>query len=120
MLILALVLSVVGLYGLITYSVAREQREIGVRIALRAHSSDVVGRVLSRSLALTTAGAVAGLGVAAGVSRVFQSQLYGVSPTDALTHALTACLMLAIAAVTAALPALRAARTDPVEAIRSN
>jgi len=118
--LLALVLSVVGLYGLITYSVAREQREIGVRIALGARSGDVVGRVLRRSLALTAAGAVAGLGGAAGVSRVIESQLYGVSATDALTYALTACLMLAIAAVTAALPALRAARTDPVEAIRSD
>lgn len=118
--LLALLLSVVGLYGLITYSVAREQREIGVRIALGAHSGDVVGRVLRRSLALTAAGALVGLAGAAAVSRLIESLLYGVSPVDTATYALTAGLMLAVAAMTTMLPALRAARTDPVEAIRSD
>jgi ABC-type antimicrobial peptide transport system permease subunit len=113
-------LSVVGLYGLISYSVAREQREIGVRIALGAHSRDVVGRVLRRSLALTFVGAAVGLGGAAAVSRLIESLLYGVSPVDVTTYATVAGLLLVVAAVTSAVPALAAARVDPVEAIRSD
>jgi hypothetical protein len=118
--LLALVLSVVGLYGLITYSVAREQREIGVRIALGAHARDVVGRVLGRSLALTVAGTVVGLVAAVAVSRWIASLLFGVSPVDAVTYGLCATLMVVVASLTATVPALRAARTDPVEAIRSD
>jgi predicted permease len=118
--LLALILSVVGLYGLITYSVAREQREIGVRIALGAHAGDVVGRVLRRSLGLTAVGALAGLGAAAAVSRLVESLLYGVSPVDGTTYAAVAALMVTVALVTTTLPALRAARTDPVQAIHSD
>jgi putative ABC transport system permease protein len=117
--LLALILSVVGLYGLISYSVAREQREIGVRIALGAHRGDVVGRVLRRSLGLTAVGALVGLVGAAAVSRLVESLLYGVSAVDGVTYASSAALMLAAALVTTAVPALRAAHTDPVEAIRS-
>jgi len=118
--LLALVLSIVGLYGLISYSVAREQREIGVRIALGAHPGDVVGRVLHRSLALTGVGALLGLGSAAAMSRLVESLLFGVSPVDATTYGAVTALMATVALVTTALPALRAARTDPVEAIRSD
>ena len=118
--LLALVLSVVGLYALISYSVARERREIGVRIALGAHARDVVGRVLRRALALTTLGALAGLVGAAALSRVVEGLLFGVSPRDAATYVATAGLMLVIALVTTAVPALRAARTDPMAAIRTD
>jgi ABC-type antimicrobial peptide transport system permease subunit len=118
--VLALLLSVVGLYGLITYSVARERREIGVRIALGAHSGDVVARVLRRALALTAVGALAGLAGAAALSRVVEGLLYGVSPVDATTYAVTLGLVIAVALATTAMPALRAARTDPMEAIRTD
>jgi ABC-type antimicrobial peptide transport system permease subunit len=116
---LALLLSVVGLYGLVTYSVERQRREIGVRIALGASSHDVVGGVLRRSLALTLLGAAAGLALAAGLSRIIESLLYGVSPVDPATYALTAGVMMAVALATAALPATRAARMDPIRALGS-
>jgi hypothetical protein len=117
--LLALVLSVVGLYALITYSVARERREIGVRIALGAHTRDVVARVLGRALTLTAIGALAGLVGAAALSRMVEGLLFGVSPVDAATYAATAGSMLVIAIATTAIPALRAARTDPMAAIRT-
>jgi predicted lysophospholipase L1 biosynthesis ABC-type transport system permease subunit len=117
--LLALVLSVVGLYGLISYSVAREQREIGVRIALGAGSAKVARRVLGRSLTLTALGAGAGLAGAAVLSRLVESLLYGVSPVDATTYALAACAMIAVSLAATAVPAWRAARTDPMEPIRT-
>jgi predicted permease len=116
---LALLLSVVGLYALITYSVARERREIGVRIALGAHSADVVGRVLRRALALTALGALAGLAGAAALSRLVEGLLFGVSPVDGATYAVTVGLVLVVALATTTVPALRAARTDPMVAIRT-
>lgn len=118
--ILALLLSVVGLYGLISYSVAQQRREIGVRIALGAASTSVVGRVLSRSLVLALGGALGGLLTAAALSRVIEGLLYGVSPVDLATYAGTAALVLAVALTTASLPAARAARTDPIQALRSD
>ena len=118
--LLALVLSVVGLYALITYSVASERREIGVRIALGAHAGDVVGRVLRRALLLATTGALAGLVGAAGLSRLVEGLLFGVSPVDGLTYAAVTALVLGIALATTAAPAWRAARTDPMEAIRAD
>ena len=118
--LLALVLSVVGLYGLVSYSVARERREIGVRIALGAHARDVMGQVLRRALTLTTIGALAGLVGAAGLSRLVEGLLFGVSPVDGATYALVGGLMVAVALATTAFPALRAARTDPMEAMRSD
>jgi len=117
--LLALLLSVIGLYGLITYSVERQRREIGVRIALGAPARTVIGRVLARSLWLASAGAVLGLLAAVALARVVASLLYGVSPVDVTTYALTAGLVVAVALVTAAWPAMRAARTDPLQALRA-
>jgi putative ABC transport system permease protein len=118
--VLALVLTIVGLYGLITYSVARERRDIGVRIALGAHSGAVVSRVLRRSLALAAAGAAAGLVGAAALSRVVAGLLYGVSPVDVATYGAAVAVVLGVALATAALPAYRAAHTDPMLAIRTD
>jgi predicted permease len=118
--LLALVLSVVGLYGLITYSVERQRREIGVRIALGAPPGSVVRSVLIRSLWLSTAGAALGLAAAVALARVVASLLYGISPVDATTYVVTAALVVTVALATAALPAARAARTDPLAALRSD
>lgn len=118
--VLALLLSVVGLYGLITYSVARQRREIGVRMALGAAAGDVVGRVLRRSLWLTLAGAAVGVAGAAAVSRVLETLLFGVSALDALTYASTVGLVVGVALLTAALPATRAARVEPGLALRGD
>lgn len=117
--ILALLLSVVGLYGLISYSVARQRREIGVRIALGAAAGDVAGRVVRRSLALTLLGAVIGAAGALILSRGIKGLLYGVSPLDAPTYGLTVGFVLVVALLTSALPAVRAARTDPLRALRT-
>ncbi len=106
-------MSVVGLYGLITYSVARQRREIGVRMALGAAGGDVVGGVLGRSLWLTLAGAAAGVAGAAAVSRVIESLLFGVSALDGPTYVTTVGLVVGVSLPTAAWPAARAARVDP-------
>lgn len=117
--ILALLLSVVGLYGLISYSVARQRREIGVRIALGAGSSDVARQVLVRSLALTLVGAALGLAVAAAASRTVESLLFGVSPVDVVTYLVTVGLIVMVALGAASLPTIKALRTDPLRALRS-
>ena len=117
--VLALVLSVVGLYGLVSWSVARQRREIGVRIALGAEAGDVVGRVLRSSLALVLPGALGGLVVAALASGTIESLLYGVSPVDPASYAAAAALVVVVALATSWLPAARAARTDPIQTLRA-
>jgi ABC-type antimicrobial peptide transport system permease subunit len=114
---LALILSVVGLYGLITYTVSRQQREIGVRIALGADSGDVVGGVLKRTLALTAVGAAVGVLGALVTGRFIQGLLFGVSAVDLATYLVVVGGVVAVAVATAAVPAARAARTDPVAAL---
>jgi len=114
---LALILSVVGLYGLITYTVTRQRREIGVRIALGAGRGDVVGGVLKHTLGLTLAGAGIGVVGAVVAGRFIRGLLFGVSAVDATTYVVTVVLVMGVALVTALLPAVRAARTDPVEAL---
>jgi putative ABC transport system permease protein len=116
--VLALLLCLVGLYGLITYSVARRRREIGVRMALGAASGDVVGRVLGRSLWLTLAGASLGIAAAVGVSRLIETLLFGVSALDGATYLTTAGIVVTMALLTAAWPAVRAARVDPGSVLR--
>ncbi|NNM33012.1 MAG: FtsX-like permease family protein, partial [Gemmatimonadetes bacterium] len=115
---LALALSVVGLYGLISYTVAQQRREIGVRIALGARSGTLVNRVLGRSLALTLAGAAAGVTAALVATRVLETLLFGVSPADPPTYVATVALIVGVALVTAWIPAHRAATTDPTTALR--
>ncbi|MEJ2204464.1 MAG: ABC transporter permease [Gemmatimonadota bacterium] len=117
--LLALLLSVIGLYGLLSYSVARQSREIGVRIALGAGAADVLGQVLRRSLLLTLVGSLTGVVAAAGASGLIESLLYGVSAVDGATYAATVGLVLVVALGTSALPALRALRTDPLRALRT-
>lgn len=116
---LALILSVVGLYGLITYTVTRRRREIGVRVALGADAGDVVGNVIKGTLALTLVGAAVGVVGALVAGRFIQGLLFGVSAADLTTYLLTVGLVLGVALTTALLPAIRAARTDPVGALAS-
>jgi putative ABC transport system permease protein len=114
---LALILSVVGLYGLITYTVTRQRREIGVRIAMGASAGDVVVGVLKRTMGLTVAGVGIGVAGALVAGRFIRGLLFGVSPVDVTTYMATVGLVLGVALLTALLPAARAARTDPVEAL---
>jgi putative ABC transport system permease protein len=115
----ALVLAVVGIYGLMTQLVSQRRREFGIRFSVGATRSDITQLVLSRALLLVGVGLGAGLVLAVGSTRVLASLLYGVNPMDVVSFAGTV-LMLAVAALLASyLPAHRASTTDPIVVIRS-
>jgi predicted permease len=116
--VLATILAVIGLYGVMAYTVARRTREIGVRMALGAKPGDVIWLVMREVLVLVGSGLVLGLIASWGLGRFVSSQLYGVSGSDPLTIA-GACLMLAsVAALAGYVPARRATRVNPVLALR--
>jgi putative ABC transport system permease protein len=117
---LALLLAVVGLYGVMSYSVAQRTREFGVRMALGALGSDVQKLVVVQGLRLCLVGLGVGVLAALALTHVLGSQLYGVSATDPLTFGGLAGLLLAVATVAAVLPARRATRIDPMVALRSD
>jgi ABC-type antimicrobial peptide transport system permease subunit len=114
----ALLLAAVGLYGIISCSVAQRTREIGVTLALGAPRGRVVRRVLRDGMQLAVAGVVVGALVAFWGTGILRAILYDTEPGDALTYAGVAGLLLAVAALASAVPAWRAARLDPVEALR--
>ncbi|MGC1258037.1 MAG: ABC transporter permease [Candidatus Acidiferrales bacterium] len=116
--LLALLLACIGLYGLLAYEVTRRTREIGIRMALGAHSSDVLRLVVGQGLALAAAGAAIGIGVALGVMRFLHSLLYGVKPADPLTFIAVALFLAAVALFACYIPARRAMRVDPIVALR--
>ena len=114
----ALALACVGLYGLMTYMVVRRTGEIGLRMALGALPRQVLGLVLRESAALVTAGAGLGIAAALGASRFLESLLFGLSPSDPLTHGAIALLLVALGLLASALPARRASRVNPLDALR--
>ena len=116
---LATALALLGIYGVMAYSVAQRTREIGIRMAIGARQVDVSRMIMRRGMALTAAGVLAGIVISLALSQLVRSQLYGVQPSDPLTMAAVLVLMTAIAAAAAYLPARRAARVDPVTALRS-
>jgi putative ABC transport system permease protein len=117
--LLALVLAAVGLYGVMAYSVAQRTREIGVRLALGAERRDVTRLVVSEGARMTATGlALGGIGAVAA-TRTLRSVLYGVEPTDVLTFAAVVLLLASVALLAAYLPARRAARVDPMVALRA-
>jgi putative ABC transport system permease protein len=115
---IALILSAIGLYGVVSYVVSQRRGEIGVRRALGAQVGDVTRLVVGQSLALAAAGAVLGVVAAIAGTRLLQSLLFDVSPTDPLVLGGTVAVLLLIAVIAAAAPARRAARIDPLEAMR--
>ncbi|MEO6569597.1 MAG: ABC transporter permease, partial [Opitutaceae bacterium] len=117
--LLALALACVGLYGLMSYAVHRRTGEIGVRMALGALPRTVLAMILRESLGLVLLGVGLGLAAAAGATRLVGHLLYGLSPMDAPTYAAVALVLIVVASVAALLPARRAAKVDPVVALRS-
>jgi len=114
----ALLLAAVGIYGVMAYSVGRRAHEIGVRMALGARAAEVFAMVVGQGLRLSALGAALGLVGALGLSRVLAGLLHGVSPTDPGTFAAVTLLLTAVAALACSLPARRAARVDPLVALR--
>jgi putative ABC transport system permease protein len=116
--LLALLLAGIGTYGLLACFVSQHTREIGVRVALGARPEDIVKLVVGKGMSLVAAGVVAGLAGALGFTRLIQGLLYGVSPSDPWTLATTPLLLASVALAACWIPARRAARVDPMEALR--
>jgi predicted permease len=117
---LALALALVGIFGVLTYSVEQRMREFGVRIALGATAASVLGLVLGSVARVIALGTVVGLVAAAGLGQVISMFLFGVRPLDPVTYVSVAVLLAVTASLAAAAPALRAVRVDPVEAFRND
>jgi ABC-type antimicrobial peptide transport system permease subunit len=117
---LALVLGLVGIYGVISYAVSQRTREIGIRMALGAEGGALKKMFVQSGLVLTGLGVAIGLGAAAGLTRLMTSLLYGVSALDPITYAAVPLALGAVAMLASYLPARRAVRVDPVEALRAD
>jgi predicted permease len=115
----ATLIATCGIYGLMAYAVAQRRREIGVRMALGATRQDVRRLVLTRALRVVVVGLVVGLAGAAGLTRVLQAFLFGVTPTDPIVFTSVTLLLLAVGLIAAWLPARRATRIDPWAALRA-
>jgi predicted permease len=115
----ALVLSAIGIYGVLSYLVSRRTREIGIRLAVGAGRAQVLGMVLRSGLSLALGGMCAGLAIAFVLTRSLQGLLHGVSPTDPLTFGVVAAALSLVATVASLVPAWRAMRVDPVVALKT-
>jgi hypothetical protein len=117
---LALVIAAVGLFGVMSYTVAQRSRELAVRSALGARRSDIVRLVLREGLALTVVGLTAGLLLSAWLTRTIAALLYGVSEHDLLTYAAVPAVLLLAAAIACIVPARRASRLDPLQVLKTS
>jgi ABC-type antimicrobial peptide transport system permease subunit len=116
---MALLLGIVGLYGVIAYSVSQRRREIGIRNALGAQQWELTAMFVRHAMLLTGGGVACGLVAALALTRLMSSLLFGIKPTDAATFAVVSIGLLSAAAVSSYLPARRAAALNPVDALRS-
>jgi putative ABC transport system permease protein len=115
---LAVLMAVVGLYGMIAYSVSQRTREIGIRMALGAHREDIFGMVLGEGLLLASFGIIGGFVVAYAVTRVLSGLLYGIAPTDAVSFGFAGASLLIVGLMASYFPARRATKVDPLVALR--
>ena len=117
---MALALGIIGIYGVISYSVSRRTREIGIRLALGAQKAELRWMFVRSALVLTGIGIVIGLGAAAGIARLMRTLLFGVSPLDPLSFAVVPLILALAAALASYLPARRAAAVNPVDALKAD
>jgi ABC-type antimicrobial peptide transport system permease subunit len=115
---IATLLAAVGIYGVMAYGVEQRTREIGIRTALGATGPEVFRWVLGQALTMTATGVVLGMAASFGLTRLIRSLLFGVTPLDTMTLVAVPLIVLAVALAAAAIPAVRASRTDPVVALR--
>ena len=115
---LALALALAGVYGVLSYSVTQRTWEIGLRLALGARRAQVLRLIARQGMALVALGLVIGLAAAAGLTRFLESQLYSVQPTDPVSFAAVVVLLLGVALAASLIPAWRASRVQPTEALR--
>jgi predicted permease len=116
---IGVVLALLGIYGVVAYSVAQRWRELGIMVALGAERSRIMGTVMREALVYAGAGLALGIPAAMAGSQLLQTLVFGVSPTDPATYAVIAALALATSVAAALLPALRASRVDPVSALKA-
>jgi putative ABC transport system permease protein len=116
--LLALFLAVVGVYGVVSYAVSQRTHEIGLRMALGAKGSNVLTQVMREGLILALVGVGAGLAGSFALSRVFQSMVFGITPTDPITYGGVVIVLVVAAAGASLLPARRASRVSPMVALR--
>jgi putative ABC transport system permease protein len=114
----ALVIATVGIYGVISYAVARRSKEFGLRMALGAQPGNVLSLVMKQGTALTMIGVVAGVGAALGLTRLMATLLFGVQPTDPVTFLGVSSILAGVALAASYIPALRATKVDPMKALR--
>jgi ABC-type antimicrobial peptide transport system permease subunit len=117
---LALLVTAIGLYGVLAYNVGQRAREIGIRMALGAQQKNVLALVLGEGMTFTGVGVLAGLAGAFGLTRLLRSLLFAVTATDPLTYILVPILLVGVAFVACLIPARRAARVDPLVALRTD
>jgi len=116
---MALALGIIGIYGVISYSVSQRTREIGIRMALGAQKRELPWMFVRSALALTAIGIVVGLAAAVVVARLMRTLLFGISPVDPLSFAAVPLVLAAAAALASFLPALRVVAINPVDALRA-
>ena len=117
--VLALVLGIIGIYGVISYAVSQRKREIGIRLALGAQQRELKRLFVHSGLALAGIGVAIGLLASVALMRLMKSLLFGISPLDPLTYLAVPLVLVAAAALASYLPARRAAAVDPVEALKT-